>query len=67
MQIAVVMRDSTAIGGAVLTLVSRPSYMARGDRDGRPAFDGPARIIDIGCVVVAGDFAPNGPIQPENG
>jgi hypothetical protein len=67
MQCPVVMGDGTAIRSAMLTLVSRPLYVAGRNRDRRPPFRGPARVIDIWRVVAAGDFTPNGPIQAEDG
>jgi hypothetical protein len=56
-----VMRDGATISSAVLALVSRPFNVARRYRNRCPAFFDPAGIINIGCVVVAGDFAANGP------
>ena len=67
MQCGVVMSDRAAIRSAMLTSVSRPFYVAGRYGDGLPAFGGPARVINLWCVVIARDFAPNGPIQIENG
>lgn len=57
--------DSLAIERAVLTLVLVASALklARGHFDWNPVFDGPARIIEWGCMICAGHFAVDGPIQ----
>ena len=57
------MHEGTAINRAMLTLVPRAVEMAGGDRHRRPTLDDPAWIIGIGCVLWAGHFATNGPIE----
>jgi hypothetical protein len=56
-----VMRDGATVSGTMLTLVSRSFDVTRRDGYGCPAFATPARVIDSRRVVVAGDFATNGP------
>ena len=59
--------DGAAVKRAVLTLilVLRALHGARSDLGGRrrPPFEIPARILNFWCVVGAGDFAVDGPIE----
>jgi hypothetical protein len=55
------------VNRAMLTLIPRPTAMEKRFRHRCPPFDNPARVIVIGNVRLAGDFATDGPIETENG
>lgn len=57
------MNDGPAISRAMLALIFRAFDMAGRDRQRHPTLGDPSRIVDVGSVVVAGDFTADGPIE----
>ena len=66
--VAVRVNEGSAINCAMLTLIPSPTRMAtKRFRYGCPPFDGPSRVIVIGSMCLAGDFATDGPVQIDGG
>ena len=57
-----VVNDCPAILSAVLALIACALHVPRRHRKGCPAFHRPSGIYGVRRVLIAGDFATNGPI-----
>jgi hypothetical protein len=62
-----VVNDRPAVMSAVLALVMDGLHIAGRDRKRVPSFNGPPGIFGGRGVVIAGDFAANGPVEAGKG